>query len=125
MLRLSGEISIRFMGAAVHVLVANEWASYRESLAAVLRASLPDVEVSESTSAELNREVLRLRPDLVVCSRVTSLVDERVANWVELHPDCGTFSTFCLDGRRSSKDQVDLNDLLSAVEEIRPATRTA
>jgi len=99
-----------------HVLVANELASYRESIAAVLRISLPCVEVFEAASADLNREVLRLRPELVICSRITSLVEARVPNWVELHPECRPFSTFCLGGERSVKEQVNLSDLLSVVD---------
>lgn len=113
------------MRSAKHVLVANAFASYRESLAAVLRASLPDVEVSETTSPELNREVLRLRPDLVVCSRITSLVQARVENWVELYPARETFSTFCLGGERFRKDNVNLNDLTSVVGRVRRTARTA
>ncbi len=105
------------------MLVANELASYREGIAAVLRFSFPDLEVFEATSADLNREVLRLRPELVICSRVTSLVKDRVPNWVELHPACGSFSTFCLDGELTVKEQVDLSDLLSIVD--RSAARTA
>ena len=104
------------MGNMRHVLVANELASYRESIAAVLRYSFPDLEVLEATAAELNREVLRLRPEVVICSRATSLVRDRVPNWVELHPECETFSTFCLDGERSVKEQVDLSDLISVVD---------
>ena len=111
------------MGNIKHVLVANELASYRESFAAVLRYSFPDLEVFEATSADLNREVLRLRPELVICSRVTSLVRDRVPNWVELHPECQTFSTFCLEGEHSLKEQVELSDLISIVD--RSAARTA
>lgn len=99
-----------------HVLVANELASYRESIAAVLRLSLPCAEVFEATSADLNREVLRLRPELVICSRVTSLVEDRVPNWIELHPECGSFSTFCLDGERFVREQVELSELISVVD---------
>lgn len=99
-----------------HVLVANELASYRESIVAVLRFSFPDLEVFEATAADLNREVLRVRPELVICSRVTSLVKERVPNWVELYPECETISTFCIDGECSVKEQVDLSDLLSIVD---------
>ncbi|HKH12431.1 MAG TPA: hypothetical protein VKA73_14925 [Rubrobacter sp.] len=99
-----------------HVLVANELASYRESIAAVLRISLPCVEVFEAASADLNREVLRLRPELVICSRITSLVQDRVPNWIELYPECEPFSTFCLGGERTVKEQVDLSDLLSVVD---------
>ena len=111
------------MGNIRHVLVANELASYRESIAAVLRYSFPDLEVFEATSADLNREVLRLRPELVICSRATSLVRDRVPNWVELHPECQALSTFYLEGEHSVKEQVELSDLLSIVD--RSAARTA
>lgn len=104
------------MKAIKHVLVANELASYRESIAAVLRISFPCLEVFEAVSADLNREVLRLRPELVICSRVTSLVESRVPNWIELHPECKPFSTFCLDGERFLREQVHLSDLLSVVD---------
>jgi hypothetical protein len=107
---------MRPMRAIKHVLVANELASYRESIAAVFRASLPCVEVFEAPAADLNREVLRLRPELVICSRVTSLVEARVPNWIELYPECRPFSTFCLDGERSVREQVNLSDLLSVVD---------
>ncbi len=110
------------MGNIRHVLVANELASYRESIAAVLRFSFPDLEVFEATPADLNREVLRLRPGLVICSRTTSLTRERVPNWVELHPECDPLSVFCLDGERFVKEQVDLSDLISTVD--RSAART-
>ncbi len=62
---------ILVMEAIRHILVANELVSYRESIAAVLRTSLPNLEVFEADSADLNREVLRLWPGLVICSRVT------------------------------------------------------
>ncbi len=111
------------MGNIRHVLVANELASYRESIAAVLRFSFPDLEVYEASPADLNREVLRVRPGLVICSRATSLVRERVPNWVELHPECDPLSTFCLDGKRIVRERVDLSDLISIVD--RSAARTA
>ena len=111
------------MGNARHVLVANELASYREGIAAVLRYSFPDLEVFEATPDDLNREVLRLRPGLVICSRATSLVRERVPNWVELYPECDPLSTFCLDGERFFIEQVELSDLLSIVD--RSGARTA
>ena len=111
------------MGNIRHVLVANELASYRESIAAVLRYYFPNLGVFEATSADLNREVLRLRPELVICSRATSLVRDRVPNWVELYPECQTLSTFCLEGELSMKEQVELSDLISIVD--RSAARTA
>ena len=82
----------------------------------MFRISLPRLEVFEAVSADLNREVLRLRPELVICSRVTSLVEDRVPNWIELHPGCGPISTFCLGGERSVREQVNLRDLLCVVD---------
>ena len=115
---------MRAMKSIRHVLVANELASYRESVAAVFRALLPDLEVFEAESADLNREVLRLRPELVICSRVTSLVRDRVPNWVELHPNRGPFSTFFVAGERRAMEQVELVDLLSVVDRARPTLST-
>lgn len=126
MFRSPPENNIPSMGNIRHVLVANELASYRQSIAAVLRFSFPDVEVLEASSADLNREALRLRPELVICSRVTSLVEERVPNWVELHPDCTPFSTFYLEGERFVRERVELSDLMSIVDQSvdRSAART-
>ena len=106
---------ILVMEAIRHILLANELVSYRESIATVLRTSFPNLEVFEADSADLNREVLRLWPGLVICSRVTPLVEEKVPNWIELYPDCESSSTFCVDGERYTKEQVDLSDLLSIV----------
>ncbi len=102
------------------VLMANELASYRQTLAFVLSELRPDVEVIEADSASLNQQVLRMSPDLVICSRVTSLVRERVPNWVELYPECHTVSTFCIGGERSTLDDVQLSDLLSLIDRMEP-----
>jgi hypothetical protein len=102
------------------VLMANELASYRQTLAFVLSELRPDVEVIEADSGSLNQQVLRMSPDLVICSRVTSLVRERVPNWVELYPECQTVSTFCIGGERSTLDDVQLSDLLSLIDRMEP-----
>lgn len=123
--RGSGRPNILGMKTIRHILVANELASYRESIAVVMQIFFPDIEVFEADSADLNREVLRLRPDLVICSRVTPLVVDRVPNWVELYPDCAPFSTFCVGGERSTREQVDLSDLLDIVAQAKPAARVS
>ena len=87
------------MGAR-RILVANELASYRQTLAIVIRDLRPHVEVFETASEFLDGEVTRLGPDLVICSRVTYTVRQRVANWVELYPECKPYSTFCIGGER-------------------------
>ena len=99
------------MGAR-RILVANELASYRQTLAIVLRELRPHVEVFETTSEDLEEEITRLRPDLVICSRVTFTVRQRVADWVELYPECKPYSTFYIDGQHRVKQDVQLSDLL-------------
>lgn len=100
------------MGAR-RILVANELASYRQTLALVLREMRPHVEVFETTSERLEGEIARLRPDLVICSRVTFTIRQRVANWVELYPERKPYSTFYIDGRHRAKQDVQLSDLLA------------
>jgi CheY-like chemotaxis protein len=58
----------------VRVLVANEPRSYREAFAFAFRTLRPHVEAIVVEPEALEREALRLRPDLVVCDRVTPAV---------------------------------------------------
>jgi hypothetical protein len=100
------------MGAR-RILVANGFASYQQTLALALRDLCPHVEVFEAESESLDGEVARLCPDLVICSRATHTVRQRVANWVELYPECKPYSTFYIGGRRRAKRGVHLSDLLN------------
>ncbi len=100
------------MGAR-RILVANELTSYRQTIAIVIRDLRPEVEVYEAEPGALDGEVVRLGPDLVICSRVTDTVRKRVANWVELYPECEPYSTFCVGGERGAKRDVQLSDLLA------------
>ena len=99
---------------ARRILVANELTSYRQTIALVFRELHSDVEVFEAESEALDGEVARLGPDLVICSRVTKMVIERAANWIELYPECKPFSTFCIGGERRAMEDVQLSDLLWA-----------
>lgn len=93
--------------------MANELTSYRQTIAVVISEMYPNVEVIEADPETLDREVARLRPDLVICSRVTRLVKDMVPNWVELYPDRESFSTLCIGGVRKAMEDVQLADLLS------------
>ena len=98
------------------VLVACELKSYREAIASAFRVLRPDVEVFEAEEEDLDREVERLAPDLVVCSRLSERVEDRVPNWVELYPGCGSRSVVSLRGERSTFEEIELSDLLSIVD---------
>jgi len=98
---------------ARRILVADELASYRQTIAIASRDLRPHVEVSEAESEALDGEVARLRPDLVICSRVTHTVRQRVANWVGLYPDRKPYSTFYIGGERKAKRDIHVSDLLA------------
>ena len=100
---------------ATRVLVANELRSYREAIARVMRSLRPDVEVSESEPDELDREVSRLRPGFVVCSRATDLVRSAVPVWVELYPGCESHSVISVGGQRRVVEEIQLSDLLEVL----------
>jgi hypothetical protein len=116
----AAEASAPRPGGRPRVLMANELASYRQTIALVLRELRPEVEVIETDSGTLNQQVLRMSPDLVICSRVTSLVRDRVPNWVELYPECRPLSTFCIGGESTTVDDVQLSDLLFLIDRMEP-----
>jgi hypothetical protein len=105
------------------VLVACELKSYREAIASAFRVLRPGVEVFEAEEEHLDREVERLDPDLVVCSRLSGRVEARAPNWVELYPGCGSRSVVSLRGERSTIEEIQLSDLLSIVDSTAQAIR--
>jgi hypothetical protein len=99
------------------VLVACELTSYREAIAAAFRLLRPNVEVFEAKEEDLDREAGRIGPDLVVCSRLTSWVENRAPNWVELYPGYGSQSVVSVRGERSTIEEIQLSHLLSVIDE--------
>lgn len=96
--------------------MANEPRAYRESIAEVLRELKPEVEVVTADPAELDASISRLRPDMVVCSKVTEAA-RGTPVWVELYPGHGPASTVGVSGEADSTvEDMQLSDLLSVVE---------
>jgi hypothetical protein len=104
-------------------LVACELQSYRQVFAAAFRELRPDVEVFEAEEEDLDREVERLDPDLVVCTRLTARVEDRAPNWVELYPDCEAHSVVSVLGERSTVEKIQLSDLLSIIYRAKRLSR--
>ena len=99
-------------------IARNGITSYRQTIAIVFRELHPNADVLEIHPQTLDWEVARLGPDLVICSRVTAVVKERAANWIELYPECRPFSTFCIGGERRAIEDVQLSDLLSVCARV-------
>ncbi len=100
----------------LRILLTNEPRSYREAIASVIRVLRPNTEVFVAGHEDLDAEVRRLGPQLVVCSQATPLVELRSLVWVELYPDHGSISTVSIDGERSTVADLELADLLVTVD---------
>jgi hypothetical protein len=100
----------------VLILLANEPRAYRGSIAEVFRRLRPNVEVITTEPEELEARILRLAPDMVICSDATSVVRERVPFWVELYPEYGSRSAVGIEGRRTTIEEIQLSDLLSILD---------
>jgi len=68
------------------IVVANEPRSYREALAVACQVLRPEVEVILAAPVGLDAEVVRLDPQLVLCSRLTEGLRTGSRAWVVLYP---------------------------------------
>ncbi len=102
----------------ISVLVANEPRSYREAIAFVFRALRPSIRVIEVEPGNLDREVERLKPELVVCCNLTTKVAELSPAWVILFPEGNPVGMICTAGELSTVTNIELDNLLSVVDQV-------
>jgi hypothetical protein len=100
----------------MRILVANEPRSYRETFARVFQALRPHVEAIAVDPDALDREALRLRPDLVVCERVTPTVETVARCWMELRVEGERLVSASKPRMPSGGGEVDLAYLLSFID---------
>lgn len=101
----------------MRVVVANQPSIYREVISAALERLRPGAEVFSAEPEDLDRECLRLLPQLVVCSRLTETVERTAPAWIELYTGHGPLSEVSIRGRRSVLDRVGLAELLAILDE--------
>jgi len=101
----------------LRVLFANAPLAYRQAMAMAIGRLRPEIEVLLADPEALDLEVERFRPDMVVCSHVTALVECRVPAWVDLYPDGERMATIGIEGRRTKTAGIELDDLLAIVDQ--------
>lgn len=101
---------------SVRVLIANEPRSYREAFAEALRLMRPGAEIFEAEAGDLDREVERLRPDVVLCSNISPAVENMVESWILLYPENEPLVMVSTAGELSTVSDVDLNDIVALVD---------
>jgi hypothetical protein len=107
------------------VLLANEPGAYRSLLATELPFLRPNLRVLEINPAELDAAVTRLRPAVVICSRVLERVRDIEFAILVLYPEGE--DTLIGPGDETVQALVSprLSDLLSAIDRAVPARRAS
>lgn len=101
----------------MRVLVANELCTYRETIADVFQELRPHFEIHCVDPDDLDREIARLRPHMVLCSRLTEAVRSLLA-WVLLYPDGENRVEISTAGERMTLFDVEFDHLLSILDKI-------
>src|SRR5919205_4556487 len=89
------------------VLITNEPLAYREVISAAFKELRPHLEIYVVEPAELDKELLRLSPRFVVCSRRTELIEQEVFAWVELYPQHTSGAVVNLAGKKTTFKAMD------------------
>jgi hypothetical protein len=101
----------------MQILLANEPCAYREAITDVLRELRPHIEFDVVEPEALDGEVARLRPHLVVCSKITAVMSTLLA-WVMLYPEGENRAVISTSGEQVLVDNVGFEDLLSIIDQV-------
>jgi hypothetical protein len=101
----------------MRILVANEPRAYRDVIAAAFRELRPQHEVIPVEPDQLDGEVARLHPHLVVCSRLSEVVETSPLTWVMLYPDNETRTVISIAGKQTVAADVEFSQLLSVIDQ--------
>lgn len=104
----------------MRLLVANDPRAYREALSATFTVLRPEIEVFTAKSGSLDREYRRLQPELVLCHRLTRLIEREAPAWILLYPKESSLTVTYLRGERNTVSNMDLDKLLAIIDEALP-----
>ena len=109
----------------MRVLVAfgDEYRAYREVIAAGIRILRPRTDVATATPAEIEGEIGRFGPQVVVCGRPGIADPGDVPAWVELPVESQRPARVRVGARRRASVNLDLEGLLAVVDEAEELVR--
>jgi hypothetical protein len=110
---------------AMRILIAYEDShrSYGQTLAGAIRGLWPVVETAVVQVRELEAEVGRFDPHLVVCNRPNTIDPGGRLAWLRLSDEPEEPSEFCLAGRRWGAENPGLDEVLAFIEETEKLLR--
>ena len=107
----------------MRILVGHEPRFYREVLAATLHELRPHLTVDIVEPEDLDGAVVQRGPQLVLCSRLSEVVETRCLAWVLLYP-CGEARVvISVAGRRHTVPDPGVNGLLRVVDQTERLAR--
>jgi hypothetical protein len=101
----------------MRLLIANEPLVYREVISAAVEKLRPHLEVYTAEPTNLDKGFLILSPGLVLCSRITELIEREAFAWMELYPEHTSGAVVSLGGEKTTFEEMHFDTLLSIVDE--------
>jgi len=101
----------------VLIIYEDSHRSYGEALVRAIRASRPDLEVALAHRRELEAELERFDPHLVVCNRPNTIDPGDRAAWVLLSDDPEEPSEVCINGQHRRLENPGLEEMLAIIDE--------
>jgi hypothetical protein len=98
--------------------------SYGEAMVGAIQASRPGLEVALAHLRELEAELERFDPHLVVSSRPNTFEVGGRAAWVLLSDDPEEPSEVCIDGRHRSLENPGLEQILEIIDDTAELVQT-
>lgn len=112
--------------AGMRVLIAYEERHrvYGGALENLLRTQRPHVSVKNVPPDEIEDQLERFDPHLVLCSGSNTVDTGGRGAWIELSPEPDKTSRFCLGGRYTEASNPRLDALLEVVDEAEESVRS-
>jgi hypothetical protein len=101
------------------VAFEESYRTYRDAIAAVLRILRPEAEVKSTTLEELEEELERFDPQMVICSVHKEVESGTRLVWIELPVDPTMPTKITVDRHHFERTNPTVEELLEVIEEVR------
>ena len=89
----------------------------------VLQDLRPHLEVVEVEPVDLDGEILRRRPHLVVCSELSEVVETGSFDWILINPARANLAVVSIAGQQTIIPRVGFDDVLTAIDRAHEIAR--
>jgi hypothetical protein len=90
---------------------------YSDAMERAIRDSRPHLEIEIARTSELEAEIERFDPHMVLCERPNPAQPGGRGAWVKSSYEPGESSEVCLDGQRWELDNPTMGELLAIIDE--------